>query len=70
MGDSGRIQGKVEALTATIKGKIDGDMFIKDSLHLHGSARVNGAINAKILTVEEGAVYNGACKIGDRAAKA
>ena len=68
MGDSSYVQGNIHARDAAMKGRITGDLYIKEALHLMDSAVIEGNIHAKTMVVEEGARYNGACKIGDLAA--
>ena len=46
------------------------DLFIKEALHLMDSAVIEGNISAKTMIVEEGARYNGSCKIGELVAPA
>lgn len=64
MGQSGKIKGTVISQTAVIMGTIEGELHVKDSLHLKATAVINGNIKAKIMTVEEGAEFNGECRIG------
>lgn len=66
MGEKAVIDGKVVAFTASIQGKIKGDLEVKDILHLQKTAVVEGNIKAKSFLVDEGAQYNGECKIGQR----
>ena len=70
MGDTSYVQGNIHARDAAIKGKIKGDLFIKEALHLMDSAVIEGNISAKTMIVEEGARYNGSCKIGELVAPA
>ena len=65
MGDGSSVQGNISARDASIKGKIKGDVHVKEALHLLDSAVIEGNITAKTMIVEEGARYNGACKIGE-----
>jgi len=67
MGDTSYVQGNIHARDAAIKGKIKGDLYIKEALHLMDSAVIEGNITAKTMIVEEGARYNGSCKIGEQA---
>lgn len=64
MGDTSYVQGNIHAKEAAIKGKVKGDIFIQDALHLLETAVIEGNISARTMIVEEGARYNGACKIG------
>ena len=65
MGDTGFVQGNIQCREASIKGKIKGDIHVKDVLHLSESAVIEGNISARVMQVDEGARYNGTCKIGD-----
>ena len=64
MGESGQVKGTIIAESAVIMGKIEGELQVKDTLHLKATAVINGNIQAKIMTVEEGAEFNGECRIG------
>jgi cytoskeletal protein CcmA (bactofilin family) len=65
MGEGSYVQGNISARDAAIKGKIKGDVHVKEALHLMESAMIEGNITAKTMVVEEGARYNGSCKIGE-----
>ena len=64
MGDTSSVQGNISARDAAIKGRIKGDVFVKEALHLMDTAMIEGNITARTMVVEEGARYNGSCKIG------
>ncbi len=68
MGEGSFVHGNIVALNAAIKGKIDGDIHVKEALHLMDSAVIKGNITAKTMIVDEGARYNGVCRIGEPAA--
>ena len=70
MGDTSYVQGNINARDAAIKGKIKGDILVKEGLHLMESAVIEGNITAKTMVVEEGARYNGSCRIGEMAVSA
>lgn len=65
MGEGSYVQGNINARDAAIKGKIKGDVHVKEALHLMESAVIEGNITARTMIVEEGARYNGSCKIGE-----
>ena len=67
MGDGSYVQGNIHARDAAIKGRIKGDVNVKEALHLMESAVIEGNISARTMIVEEGARYNGSCKIGESA---
>jgi len=64
MGDTSEVNGNIHARDAAIKGRIKGDVNVKEALHLMDTAIIEGNIVAKTMIVEEGARYNGSCKIG------
>lgn len=70
MGETGRIKGKIIAADAIIMGKIDGELIVSNTIHLKGTANINGIITGKSMTVDEGAVYSGECRVGAKAVPA
>ncbi len=60
----GVIEGEVAATNATIAGTVQGDLIVTERLMLATSARVEGTIKTGRLIVEEGAVFNGECQMG------
>lgn len=64
MGQESRIQGKVLTAEAVIMGVVKGDIKVSGVLHLKPTARIEGNIASKYMVVEEGAQFNGECKIG------
>jgi cytoskeletal protein CcmA (bactofilin family) len=64
IGQNGQVEGEVHASEAVIMGSVNGNVKIDGSLHLQSTARIEGDIAAKYLIVEEGAAYNGQCKVG------
>ena len=66
MGDSGKVEGTIESKDLIVRGTIKGDVSVKNLLHLQQSAYIEGTINASSMIVDEGASYNGECKVGKR----
>ena len=64
MGVEGRVEGAVKAKEAVIMGKVIGNITVTGSLHLDKNAVVHGNITAGVLSIEDGAVYDGTCKVG------
>jgi len=60
----GVIEGEVVATNATIAGTVKGDLIVTERLMLATSARVEGSIKTGRLIVEEGAIFNGECQMG------
>lgn len=66
MGETGKIEGFVNCNESTIKGRIEGEISVNGLLHLLNTAFIKGKIKAKKMIVDEGAVYNGECLIGEQ----
>jgi len=65
VGEKGAIDGEVKAGTAVISGQITGNLTVDGALQLTSTAKIKGDIQAKRMSVEEGATYNGSCRIGE-----
>ena len=64
MGDTGKVEGKVIAQDAVIMGVVEGEVIVKGTLHLKPTAVIYGNLTAKSILVDEGARYDGECKVG------
>jgi len=64
LGEQGNVIGNISAQDAVIMGKVEGNLFIKGLLTLEHSAVILGDIKAGRIQVQEGARYEGSCRIG------
>ena len=60
----GVVEGELVASSADVGGSVEGELRIEERLVLRSSARIEGAIQTARLIVEEGAVFNGECQMG------
>lgn len=65
VGEGAVINADIFATTAFIAGDVKGNVNIKDKLELSNSAKVNGNVKAKIVSMAEGAVLNGEFNMGE-----
>lgn len=63
VGEAARLSGKMFCSNVDFWGKMDGDIFVKDTLSLKSSAVVNGNIHVRKIQVEMGAQINGSFKM-------
>ena len=63
VGEAARLSGKMFATSIDFWGKMDGDVFVKDTLSLKSSSVVNGNIHVRKIQVEMGAQVNGSFKM-------
>ena len=64
MGEQGKIKGNVTTRSSGIKGEFEGELKVREKLHIHSSARIEGTIHTKTLIVENGAQIIGNCNVG------
>jgi cytoskeletal protein CcmA (bactofilin family) len=62
--EEGSVEGEIHAADADLAGTLKGDIFIKGRLVLKETARVEGTIRTSRLIVEEGAIIDGTCHMG------
>lgn len=63
VGETAEIKGNVDVGSATVNGLVDGVIKVKSKLELHTKAVVKGEIHAPVLIIQEGAKFDGTCKM-------
>jgi len=63
IGPSGHVKTNVEADSVIVSGRVDGNIYALDFVHLLKNARVMGDIVAANLLVDEGVIFEGRAKI-------
>jgi cytoskeletal protein CcmA (bactofilin family) len=63
----GVVDGEVTSTSAEIAGRITGTLVVRERLVLRPTAVIDGDIRAGALVIEEGAVFNGRCEMGQPA---
>jgi len=61
--ESAAIKGNITAESTIIHGQINGNITARDRIELKATARVNGDIKAKRLTVEDGVTFVGKSEV-------
>ncbi len=62
VGETAVIKGDIVCNDIDLWGKIDGNLYVKNTLALKEGCVVNGNLHIKKLSVELGATFNGNCK--------
>lgn len=62
IGETAVIKGDIVCDDVDLWGKVEGNIFVKDTLALKEGCVVNGNLNVRRLSVELGATFNGNCK--------
>ncbi|HKC65007.1 MAG TPA: polymer-forming cytoskeletal protein, partial [Pyrinomonadaceae bacterium] len=63
VGNNGQVDADIEVAVATIHGSVNGDIIASQRLELGRAAKVNGNIQTPSLVIEQGAVFEGSCKM-------
>jgi len=63
VGAGGQVDANVEVSVATIHGVVNGDIIAGQRIELGRAAKLNGNIQTPSLMIEQGAVFEGSCKM-------
>jgi cytoskeletal protein CcmA (bactofilin family) len=63
VGNNGVVDANIEVAVAVIQGNINGDIIATQRLELGRAAKVNGNIQTPSLIIEQGAIFEGSCKM-------
>lgn len=63
VGEQATIQANVFAPTVIVQGSVRGEIHARDRLELHKTAKVQGLIKSSRIRIDEGAQFEGECKM-------
>lgn len=61
IGGKGYVEGSLTCANAEISGTVKGKIYVSEKLTLRSTAKIEGEIYTKVLSVEEGAKITGTC---------
>jgi len=64
VGESGSVNGKINASVISIGGTVTGSLEAKEKLTLTSRGKINGDIIVKAFVIEDGGLFNGNCRMG------
>lgn len=67
IGEQATLQANVFAPTVIVQGTVRGEIHARDRLELHKSAKVQGLIRSSRLRIDDGAQFEGECKMAPAA---
>ena len=70
MGKEGNIKGAVSCSNADVEGKINGNLFVSNTLSLRSTSIIDGDVVIGKLIVESGATFNATCSMNKEGKKA
>ena len=62
IGESAVIKGDIICENVDLWGKVEGNLFVKNTLALKEGCKMDGNLNISKLSVELGATFNGSCR--------
>ena len=63
IGETADIKGDIICENIDLWGKVEGNVYVKDTLALMEGCTINGTLNVRRLSVELGATFNGSCRM-------
>jgi len=63
VGEEGYIKGNIKADSVILSGIVEGNITVNNHLHITSCAKLTGDIDAKSIIIDEGAIFNGNCKM-------
>jgi cytoskeletal protein CcmA (bactofilin family) len=63
VGETGRIEGELHVGITIIQGEVVGNVYGKERVELHHPGRMIGNITAPVVIMDEGAIFEGNCKM-------
>lgn len=63
IGEKGLVSANIHAGAVLVQGEVVGNVLASERIELRGSARVFGDIEAPIVIVEEGVIFEGHCRM-------
>lgn len=63
VGNNGQVDADVQVAVAVIHGTVNGDIVASQRLELGRAAKVNGNIQTPSLVIEQGALFEGSCRM-------
>ncbi|HET9532417.1 MAG TPA: polymer-forming cytoskeletal protein [Blastocatellia bacterium] len=64
IGETGEVEARVDVGICVIYGTLRGDLVARSRVEIRRTGRVQGDVLTPVLLVEEGAVFNGAIRMG------
>jgi cytoskeletal protein CcmA (bactofilin family) len=63
IGDKGIVHANIQAGTILVSGEVRGNILGSERVELRGTARVYGDVEAPVVVVAEGVVFEGRCRM-------
>jgi cytoskeletal protein CcmA (bactofilin family) len=65
IGDSAQVKGELTVDSVTVNGRVDGKITAKSKIEINSRARVTGELHSPVLSIQDGAVFDGTVTMGN-----
>jgi cytoskeletal protein CcmA (bactofilin family) len=69
LGDSADVQAEIHVGRLSVNGKLQGQVQATERIELHARSRVLASLASPVLTIEEGAFFQGSCQMSEAGPK-
>jgi cytoskeletal protein CcmA (bactofilin family) len=69
IGEAATVNAEINVSTLVVDGRVSGNVSATDKIEIHSTGKLYGNITTPVLVIEQGGVFDGACKM-DRVAEA
>jgi len=69
IGETATVNAEITVSTLVVDGRVSGNVSATDKIEIHSTGKLYGNITTPVLVIEQGGVFDGACKM-DRVAEA
>jgi cytoskeletal protein CcmA (bactofilin family) len=68
IGELGQLDAQIDVGVCVVHGSVNGNLVARSKVEIRRTGRVHGDVMTPVLLVEEGAIFNGAIKMGKEGA--
>jgi cytoskeletal protein CcmA (bactofilin family) len=69
VGETAVVKGKIGVNSIVVNGSVEGEVYAKGRVEIHSTGKIYGNLSTPILTINEGGILEGHCKMGERVDK-
>ena len=66
IGTEGRVEGTITCQDCVVEGTYSGELTVADTLSIYPEARLDGHVTTKRLSIQQGAIFNVVCVMGEQ----
>jgi cytoskeletal protein CcmA (bactofilin family) len=69
VGETAVVKGKIGVKTLVINGLVEGEVQAKGRVEIHSTGQLHGNLSTPIITIAEGGIFDGNCKMEGKPSK-